>query len=142
MTYVLLCWTIHVLDNPSCPCGSENEDIFHYFYVCPLYTNQRQIMLQTISNFNITDCQMLLHGNINLDLNGNKQLFEAVHNYIESTARLWFCKPSALCCRGTMWDGGVCRHFFHLSSFLIIIICILMLYTFVLLYLERVYVAL
>jgi hypothetical protein len=39
-------YSLHVLDNPSCPCGSENEDIFHYFYVFPLYTNQRQIMLQ------------------------------------------------------------------------------------------------
>ena len=80
--------SLHVLDDPSCPCGSDNEDIYHYFYICPLFTNQRQRLLHSIRNFNITDWQMLLYGNTNLDLDQNAMLFKFVHEYIENTGRL------------------------------------------------------
>jgi len=56
-------YSLHVLDNPSCPCGSVNEDVSHYFYRCPLYQNQRQNLFQSIANLNITDWQMFLYGN-------------------------------------------------------------------------------
>ena len=81
-------YLLHVLDNPSCPCGSNNEDSFHYLYVCPLYRNQRQALFQSIAHFNITNWQMLLFGNTDLDFDANSQLFSAVHTFIENTGRL------------------------------------------------------
>ena len=81
-------YALHVLDNPACQCGSDNEDTYHFFYVCPLFTNQRQSLLRSITTFNITDWQMLLYGNNNLDFDQNVMLFKAVHDYIENTGRL------------------------------------------------------
>ena len=81
-------FSLHVLDNPSCPCGAPDEDSFHFFYNCPLYIPQRQILMNEIANFHITDWNMLLFGNENLNFEDNTRLFQAVHKYIENTNRL------------------------------------------------------
>ena len=81
-------YSLHVLDDPACPCGSDNEDTYHYFYTCPLFTNQRQSLLWSITNFDITDWQMLLYGNSTLDFDHNAMLFRSVHDYIENNGRL------------------------------------------------------
>ena len=81
-------YSLHVVDNPSCPCGSPIEDVYHYFYVCPLFANERQILFQSIAKFNITDYKMLLYGNNNVDYNSNVDIFNAVHTFIENTGRL------------------------------------------------------
>ena len=52
---------------------------------------QRQILFQSITNLtnlNITNWEMILYGNAELDFAENVKLFEAVHTYIENTDRL------------------------------------------------------
>jgi hypothetical protein len=85
-------YSLHVVDNPMCICGSDYEDPFHFFYMCPMFRNQRLIMFQAISSLNIdlNTCtiDMLLFGDENMDFETNTRLFKAVDAFIESTGRL------------------------------------------------------
>ena len=43
-----LCNYLHVIDSPKCQCGNESETVFHYFFECILFENQRQKMMQDL----------------------------------------------------------------------------------------------
>ncbi len=79
---------IYIPCSPSCACGADIEDTYHFFYVCPLFNNERQILLHNIAHFHITHWDMLLYGNDYLEFDDNVSLFRAVHKFIESTGRL------------------------------------------------------
>ena len=79
---------LHVIDSPRCPCGFNKEDNNHFLLQCPLYTIPRATMLQKISNINVNiNCKLLLFGDNSLPADENMAIFEAVHNFIESTGR-------------------------------------------------------
>ena len=82
---------LHVADSPSCACGFDVEDSNHFLLECPLFNAERQTMLQAISV--ILDIQnlheeTLLFGSDNCDLERNKLIFRAVHQFIKDTKRL------------------------------------------------------
>ena len=82
-----LCYNLYVIDNPACPCGANMEDAKHFFMVCPLqFTNRERLkyIVQQLMPFNVKN---LLFGNKNFDLNVNKQVFDAVHQYIKESRR-------------------------------------------------------
>ena len=84
-------FSLHVTDSPACNCGFNLEDCNHYLLACPLYTVERHIMLQTISN--VIDVRTLtvndlLLGIDKLTLEQNKLVFKAVHEFIRATSRL------------------------------------------------------
>ena len=81
---------LHLKDSPSCACGFDFEDCEHYFMQCPLFLVQRQILhtnLQMIGQ-DLFNCNTLLYGSANLDLETNYQIFSAVHKFITDTDRL------------------------------------------------------
>ena len=82
---------LHVRDSAVCNCGYDIEDENHFLLHCPLFMNERTILLQrlrhVINDVEI-DCELLLNGCKDLELFTNQQIFIAVHNYIENTKRL------------------------------------------------------
>ena len=83
---------LHVTESPACTCGAESEDISHFFLHCPLWTQQRQKLLQSLRPYiNIDkkiDVNTLLYGNDALDAKPNKLIFNMVHTFISETDRL------------------------------------------------------
>ena len=82
-----LCYNLHVINNPSCPCGALVEDANHFFLSCPNYDNLRLELFNAISVYSEVTIQIILHGNVNLNINLNKAIVDAVHLYIEKTNR-------------------------------------------------------
>jgi hypothetical protein len=81
---------LHVSNSRACSCGFNNEDANHYLLVCPMYANERNVMLRGINNLGILNCnvEMLIKGSEMLDFDTNVSLFDIVFTYIESTGRL------------------------------------------------------
>ena len=82
---------LHVIDSPECPCGNNVEDANHYLLHCPLFHIARQKMLYTLNNvlnINHVGYKLLLFGSDTYDLNTNKAVFEAVHDFISESGRL------------------------------------------------------
>ena len=80
----------HVLDSPVCSCGSECENVEHYFYKCPLYFEERRLMLtelRVICNIDLSS-RLLLYGSDTFDYRTNCRIFDIVHKYISTTDRL------------------------------------------------------
>ena len=62
-------------DRPNCECGHIREDTRHFILFCPLYSEQRQIMLT-----NINQLQLNVSFTTNNLLYGNKKLTKEQHN--------------------------------------------------------------
>lgn len=43
-----LYYNLHVIDSPSCTCGSPSESVQHYFFECDIYCNQRVLLFNNI----------------------------------------------------------------------------------------------
>ncbi len=80
-----LYYNLHVVDNPSCPCGYPNEDPNHYFLECNLYLESRNILMLVIEpHTNIHD---ILYGVAHETADINKVRLDALYTYIRSTER-------------------------------------------------------
>ena len=81
-------FSLHVQEESHCMCGHKLEDNKHFFIYCPMY-NIFRIELQTFCNMNDIDFNVkhLLFGCDNAEYATNVKLFEAVHGYIEASAR-------------------------------------------------------
>ena len=81
---------LHVSDNASCICGFNNEDTSHYLLNCPLYVNERRVMLQKVNNLGIVviNVETLIKGVKDLNFETNVLLFKAILSFIEETERL------------------------------------------------------
>ena len=66
---------------PLCVCGSI-EDTGHFLLRCPLYHNHRQDMLISVSLLCQPTVNGLLYGVDNLSFNDNKQIFDAVYDFL------------------------------------------------------------
>ena len=82
-----LCKKLHVINNSSCNCGAPVENAHHFFTECPRYINQRIILFAKINGITEITTSHLLYGDSTLSLDLNKRVFEAVHDYIDSTKR-------------------------------------------------------
>ena len=82
-----LCYNLHVIDEPTCPCGAEIEDSYHYFFMCPDYNDLRLKLFNQIAPYCAASINTLLYGHPNLNLNVNSCIFDAVHEYILETKR-------------------------------------------------------
>ena len=81
-------YALHVQEESKCMCGYKLEDNKHFFIYCPMY-NIYRIELLTFCNMNNIDFNVnnLLFGINNAEHTKNVNLFEAVHKYIEASAR-------------------------------------------------------
>ena len=80
-------FNLHVVDNPSCPCGHNLENAEHFLLNCTLYNNEREIMLRTVEEHMISNVNNLLFGNLEYSLDSNKIVFLAVHQFIVNSKR-------------------------------------------------------
>ena len=85
-------FSLHVVDSPACSCGYNIEDSNHYLLKCPLFHTPRVKMLASVASelpMNITiDANLLLHGSKTIKQANLRNMFKAVHCFIEETKRL------------------------------------------------------
>ena len=67
--------------------GRFDEDTGNFLLRCPLYHNHRQEMLISVSRLCQPTVNVLLYGVDNLSFNDNKQIFDAVHDFLIKTKR-------------------------------------------------------
>ena len=80
---------LHVRASTNCICGYNREDVSHYLLYCPLYFQDRNVMIHEINNLGVdVNVNVLLYGSDDVDIDTNKKIFDAVHSFIESTGRL------------------------------------------------------
>ena len=80
-------YNLHVVNDPKCACGADDENAEHFFLHCQNYIDLRLQLYNTISVYCEVTLNTILHGNPKLDINFNKQIFDAVHHFIVSTNR-------------------------------------------------------
>ena len=79
---------IHVVDSPVCPCGFRRENSKHFFLDCPLYVNERALMLSDLRDIGFKPTtKNLLFGNEMYTEIINKQAVDIVQNFIKATKR-------------------------------------------------------
>lgn len=82
-----LCYNLRVISTPTCKCGFPNENAEHYLLHCPAYRIEREIMIATIQNLMEISLDHILFGNPHMSLTVNREMFQAVHQYIHVTRR-------------------------------------------------------
>ena len=82
-------YALHVIENPSCNCGYQNEDTDHFFLACPLFNLPRQSLRNTVNKIaiNIHTSYELIFGSPRLTNKENIELCNSVHQYILETNR-------------------------------------------------------
>ena len=82
--------------NPICNCGNDVESAIHFFLHCPLYSNERRTLLNSLVNidhtlldntdFSLT--QILLFGNTTFNAIENTKIINLTMDCVLSTKRL------------------------------------------------------
>jgi hypothetical protein len=83
---------MHLIEDPTCPhCENMPENINHYLFNCPQYTEARDILLRkiiTITNGQVNiDCDFMINGSAQLETELNTAIFKSVQEYIEASER-------------------------------------------------------
>jgi hypothetical protein len=84
---------LHVRNNSICSCGYICEDVCHFVCYCPIYTNERNVMVDALNHVGlgvvngIPHLKLLLNGDKTLTLNAQRELFEIFHNFLKSSQR-------------------------------------------------------
>ena len=81
---------MHVIDEPFCFCSDVIEDCEHFFFVCPLYNEQRQKLfnsLYVIFRECVINLHLLLFGSDNLSEENNNCVALHVQTFIQESGR-------------------------------------------------------
>jgi hypothetical protein len=76
---------LNIIDSPRCSCGFDKEDIFHYFFTCPLYNGPRAALHNKIANLAPFTTRTLLFGKPELTPTQNKQIYMATLEFIRKS---------------------------------------------------------
>ena len=77
----------NIVESPLCVCGAI-ETNQHYFFECPVYRNERSVLLRSLSYLScVVDLNTLLFGSDALTFWDNKELFLQIHLYIKESKR-------------------------------------------------------
>ena len=74
----------NIVPSPSCSCG-DFESAYHFFFICPNYSNARNLYLP--SNLNDLNTHQLLHGKPDVSDSDNECLFLQVQDFIMHSRR-------------------------------------------------------
>ncbi len=86
-------YNLHVVENPSCICGSPLENAEHFLLQCAQFQNLTVVMLNDIQTVMPISVMNLLFGNLHYTLEENQRVFSAVHQFILNTKRfIYSCK--------------------------------------------------
>ena len=80
-------FNVNIIQYSDCSCGAVTENVNHFFFECPLYTQPRNSLLAQLIPNNIVTLDLLLNGNTLLDYDSNKTVILAVLHFIKSTRR-------------------------------------------------------
>ena len=79
---------IHVVDSPACACGHPRENNKHFFLQCPLFDNERQILMDGLNHIDfLVNLKNLLFGSENYSEEVNGIAFELIQVFIKNTGR-------------------------------------------------------
>ena len=80
---------VNIILSPACSCGApiENED--HYFFECPLYTNQRNNLFIDLNRLQINDADVavLTAGSHDYDENINISIIQFAIKFVKYSQR-------------------------------------------------------
>ena len=82
-----LCCRLYVRDSPICRCGTNSETARHFFMHCPLYDHIRPKLIADVTKHTVCNTETLLSGDENLSKDANRQIFDAVHDFITKSNR-------------------------------------------------------
>jgi hypothetical protein len=80
---------LELVESPICACTLEDEDPYHYLFVCPLYAVHRVQMLESIQPIAYPSLNLVLNGDPNLPWEANQIIVGAVQRYIDQTKRFF-----------------------------------------------------
>ena len=80
-------YRVNLTISPTCQCGHAHEDVFHYFFQCNIYTNQRLSLFNSLSIYAPITIEMLLFGDLNMSNEDNEFITLCVQKYIHETKR-------------------------------------------------------
>jgi hypothetical protein len=80
---------LEIVASPTCACTLEDEDSYHFLFVCPIYAVHRAKMLEDIHPIAYPNLNLVLNGDPNLPWVANKIIFDAVQRYIDHTQRFF-----------------------------------------------------
>ena len=75
---------------PRCSCGHKREDIRHFLWVCPLYNDIRNVLIDKLANMNLKvpiNFKLLLYGNNQLPINVNQSIHNHLSKYLLDSNR-------------------------------------------------------
>ena len=78
---------VNLVESPAYSCGHHSENVFHYFFECPIYTTFRENMLSHLRPYNPVNLEMLLCGKQELSVIENENIFNIVQTYIHASNR-------------------------------------------------------
>ena len=81
---------VNIVSNPSCRCGANREDSYHFFFDCSHYSNIRHTLFQNLNwlpNYCALDLTLLTCGNPTLPYEQNEIIFKHVFEYIKRSER-------------------------------------------------------
>ena len=77
----------HLVISASCACGNSLENAEHFFFQCPRFINQRHQLFQATRQFHPLNCDLLMFGNSNLNIQENNYIFDNVQRFIKDSNR-------------------------------------------------------
>ena len=78
---------VHAIDSPSCTVGSQHENMDHFFLCCTQFNVIKCHLIGDIQMVMLIDIDHILLGNPDYDVESNKRVFQAVHQYIMDSQR-------------------------------------------------------
>ena len=78
---------LHLSNDCNCECGMDIENSIHFLFHCVLHDEPRQIMMNKLSDLPPLSTEKLLFGDIDLNFEQNKTIFNAVQTFFKETKR-------------------------------------------------------
>ncbi|KAK3082452.1 hypothetical protein FSP39_012409 [Pinctada imbricata] len=78
---------INLTNTPSCSCGSQSEDVFHFLFECPKFNLPRTIFLRNLSQFGNLSAEDILYGSELQNPSNNVSIQMILIEYIKATHR-------------------------------------------------------
>jgi hypothetical protein len=81
---------VNLVSDPSCRCGANSGDSYHFFFDCSHYTNMRHTLFQNLNwqpNYCVLDLTLLTCCNPTLSYEPNEIIFKHLFEYIKRSER-------------------------------------------------------
>ena len=80
---------VNIIPSPACSCGAPIENADHYFFECPLYTNQRNKLFINLNRLqsNDADVAVLTAEFHNYDKGINRSIIQFAITFIKDSQR-------------------------------------------------------